>query len=117
MECAFTSPMRTQCSMFVMCYMQCCISVSTVCSGWMCCPEEVYIYVWNCDVFSVVSVYLDHLKFCVVCINGQRYVGCSECNVVSDGCYVLPTLPCATCRNPRWLCNLGVFALRVILVS
>ena len=34
--------------------------------------------------FSVVNVYLDHLKFCVVCINGRRYVCCSECNVVSD---------------------------------
>ena len=27
-------------------------------------------------------MYLDHLKFCVVCINGRRYVCCSECNVV-----------------------------------
>ena len=32
------------------------------------------------------NVYLDHLKFCVVCINGRRYVCCSECNVVSDEC-------------------------------
>ena len=40
------------------------------CSAWMCCLEEVYIYVCNCDMFSVVNVYyLDHLKFCVVCIN------------------------------------------------
>ena len=31
-------------------------------------------------------VCLDHLKFCVVCIDGQRYVCCSECNVVSDEC-------------------------------
>ena len=31
-------------------------------------------------------VYLDHLKFCVVCINGRRYVCCSECNVVSNKC-------------------------------
>ena len=30
MECAFTSPVRTECGMFVMCYMQCCISESTV---------------------------------------------------------------------------------------
>ena len=37
-------------------------------------------------MFSVVNVYLDHLKFCVVCINSRRYVCCSECNVVSNEC-------------------------------
>ena len=37
-------------------------------------------------MFSVVNVYLDHLKFYVVCINGRRYVCGSECNVVSDEC-------------------------------
>ena len=41
-----------------------------------------YIY----DMFSIVNVYLDHLKFCVVCIDGGRYVYCSECNVVSNEC-------------------------------
>ena len=40
--------------------------------------------VCNCDMFSVVNVYLDHLKFCVLCINGRMYVCCSECYVVSD---------------------------------
>ena len=45
-----------------------------------------YIDVCNCDMFSVVNVYLDHLKFCVVCIDGQKYVCCSECNVVSNEC-------------------------------
>ena len=29
-ECAFTSPMRTECGMFVMCCMQHCLSMSTV---------------------------------------------------------------------------------------
>ena len=29
-ESAFTSPMRTECGMFVMCCMQCCMFVSTV---------------------------------------------------------------------------------------
>ena len=29
-ECAFTSPVRTECGMFAMCCMQCCMSVSTV---------------------------------------------------------------------------------------
>ena len=45
-----------------------------------------YIYVCDCDMFSVVNVYLDHLKFCVVCIISRRYVCCSECNVVSNEC-------------------------------
>ena len=63
MECVFTSPVRTECGMFVR-----------------------YIDVCYCDMFSVVNVYLDHLKFCVVCINSRRYVCCSECDVVSNEC-------------------------------
>ena len=42
--------------------------------------------VCNRDVFSIVNMYHDHLKFCVVCINGERYVCCSECYVVSNEC-------------------------------
>ena len=45
-----------------------------------------YIDVCYCDMFSVVNVYLDHLKGCVVCINSRRYVCCSGCNVVSNEC-------------------------------
>ena len=37
-------------------------------------------------MFSVVIVYLDNLKFCVVCINSRRYVCCRECDVVSNEC-------------------------------
>ena len=37
-------------------------------------------------MFSVIYVYLDHLKFCVVCINGRRYVCYGECNNVSNEC-------------------------------
>ena len=29
-ECTFTSPVKTECGMFVMCCMQCCMSVSAV---------------------------------------------------------------------------------------
>ena len=47
-----------------------------------------YIDVCYCDMFRVGNVYLDHLKFCVVCINGRWYVCCSECNVVSNECNV-----------------------------
>ena len=45
-----------------------------------------YIDVCYCDMLSVVNVYLDHLKFCVLCINSRRYVCCSECDVVSNEC-------------------------------
>ena len=31
-------------------------------------------------------MHLDHLKLCVVCINGRRYVCSSECNIVSIEC-------------------------------
>ena len=34
-------------------------------------------------MFTAVSVYLHHLKLCVVCINGQRYVCCGEWYVLS----------------------------------
>ena len=34
-----------------------------------CAVSKRYIHVCNCDMFSVVNVYLDHLKLCVVFIN------------------------------------------------
>ena len=44
-----------------------------------CAVSRRYIDVCYCDMFSVVNVYLDHLKFCVVCINGRRlYVCCGD---------------------------------------
>ena len=51
-----------------------------------CTVSRRYINVCNCDMFGVVNVYLDHLKFCVVCIDGRSYVCCSECNAVSNEC-------------------------------
>ena len=51
-----------------------------------CTVSRRYINVCNSEVFSVVDMYLDHLKFCFVCINGRRYVCCSECDVVSNEC-------------------------------
>ena len=39
-----------------------------------CAVSRRYINVCNCDMFSVVNVYHDHLKLCDVCINGRRYV-------------------------------------------
>ena len=84
-ECAFTSPVKTECGMFVMYCMQCCMSMSAVLVRG-CAVSRRYINVCNCDMFSVVNVYNDHLKFCVVCIDGRRYVCCSECNVVYNEC-------------------------------
>ena len=51
-----------------------------------CGVSKGYIDVCYCDMFSVVNVYLDHLKFCVVCINSRRYVCYSACDVVSNEC-------------------------------
>ena len=51
-----------------------------------CAVSGTYINVCNIYMFCVVNVYLDYLKFCVVCINGHRYDCCSECNVVSNEC-------------------------------
>ena len=79
-ECAFTSPVRTECGMFVMYCIQCCMSVRG------CGVSRRYIGVCYCEMFSVVNVYLKHLKFYVVCINSRRYVCCSECDVVSNEC-------------------------------
>ena len=50
------------------------------------CVSKRYINVCNCDMFSVVNVHHDHLKFCVVGICVRRYVCWSECNVVSNEC-------------------------------
>ena len=42
-ECAFTSPVRTECGMFVMLCLQCCMFVSVLfCSVWMCCLKNMY---------------------------------------------------------------------------
>ena len=57
------------------------VSCFVVCG---CGVSRRYVDVCYCDMFSVVNMYLDHLKFCVVYIN--RYVCCSECNVVSNEC-------------------------------
>ena len=80
-----------------------------------CAVSRRYIDVCYCDIFSVVNVYLDHLKFCVVCINGRRYVCCGECYVVSDeptSCLVQLIV-----AHTVKLCTLGVLALGVRLVS
>ena len=80
-----------------------------------CAVSRRYINVCNYDMFSVVYVYLDHLKFFVVCIGGRWYVCCSECNVISIMSVMSP--PHALCnlsvRTGVKLCTLGVLALGV----
>ena len=71
--------------MFMMCCMQCCMFVSTVLVPG-CAVSRRYINVCDSDVLSVGNIYIDHLKSYVVCINGRRYVCCSECYVVSNEC-------------------------------
>ena len=60
----------------------------------VCAVSRRYINVCNCDMFSVVNVYLDQLNFCVVCINGRRYVCCGECNVSLMGVMSPPPALC-----------------------
>ena len=60
-EFAFTSPVRTESGMFVMCCMQCCMSMSAVFSVWMWCLEELYRCL-QLGCVCVLNVYLDHLK-------------------------------------------------------
>ena len=64
---------------------------------------RMYINICNCDMFSVANVYLDHFKFCVVCIN--------QCNEP------IPALCSLSVRTVVKLCTLGVLALGVSLVS
>ena len=48
---------------------------------------DVYLNVCHSDMYSVViNMYIDHLRFGVMCINGQRYDCRSKCYVVSIEC-------------------------------
>ena len=51
-----------------------------------CAVSRRYIDIRYCDMLSGVNVYRDHLKFCVVCNNGRRYVSCGDYYGVSDDC-------------------------------
>ena len=81
----------------------------------MCCLEVLYRCCY-CDMFSVINVYIDHLKFCVVCIDSRRYVSCvmlSLINVMSPP----PALCNLSVLTVVKLCIFGVLALGVRLVS
>ena len=52
-ECAFTSPVRTECGMLMMCCMQCCMSVSAVfCNAWLCCLENLGVLTLGVSLVS-----------------------------------------------------------------
>ena len=82
------------------------------------CAVSRYMDVFYCDMFNYVNVYLGYWKFCLVCINGRRYVCCAECllslmSVMSP----YPALCHLSLRIVVKLCILGVLALGVSLVS
>ena len=65
-------------------------------------------------MLSVVNVYPYHLKLCVVCTNGRRYVCCSECNDVSKECKEpTHTLCKLSVRTVAKFCTLAVIDLGV----
>ena len=75
-----------------------------------------YIDVCYCDMFSVVNVYLDNLKFCVSIVEGMSVV----VNVMLSLMSVMSpplTLCNLSVRTTVKLCILGVLALGVSLVS
>ena len=83
-----------------------------------CAVSRRYINVCNCDMFSVVYVYLDHLKFwlCVLMVEGMSV----EVNVMLSLMSVMsppPALCNLSVRTAVKLCTLGVLALGVSLVS
>ena len=69
MGCAFTFPVRYVCDVLYAMYN---IVNCFVVRG--CVVLKRYVNVCNSSVFSVVNMYIDHLKFCVVFINGRRYI-------------------------------------------
>ena len=90
-------------------------SVVCLCSCFVvrgCAVSRRYIAVCNCDMFSVVNVYLAHWKLCGVYINGRRYVCCGECYTVSNesdehtSCLVQPIV--AHCCDVIYFGCLGV---------
>ena len=73
-----------------------------------CDVSRMYIDVCHNDVFSVVNVYLKHLKLCVVCINGRRSVVVNEMSFLMSKMSPPQTLLCTF---------VGVFTLEVSLLS
>ena len=107
MECAFTSPGRNECGIFVMYCMWCCMSRVSWFVMRGCAVSRRYINVCNCDMFSVVNVYLNHL-LCVLMVKGMSVV----LNVMLSLMSVMspsPVLCNLSVRTVVKLCTLGVF--------
>ena len=82
-----------------------------------CAVSRSNINVCNCDMFSVVYVYLDHFKFSVVCIDEGMYV---VVNVMLSLMSVMsppPALCNLSVRTVVKLCTLGVSVLGMSLIS
>ena len=90
-----------------------CVCCFGVCG---CAVSRRYIDVCYCDMFSVVNVYLDQLKFCVLMVEGISVV----VNVMLSLMSVMSP-PHALCnlslRTVVKLCTLGVLTLGVSLAS
>ena len=81
-----------------------------------CAVSRRYIDVCYCDMFSGVNVYIDHLKFCVLMVEGMSVV----VNVVLSLMGVMsppPALCNLSLRTVVKLCTLGVLTLEVGLFS
>ena len=84
-----------------------------------CAVSRRYINVCNCDMFSVVSVYIKPFEssvLCVLMVDGMSVV----VNVMLSLMSVMsppPALYNLSARTVVKLCTLGVFALGVSLVS
>ena len=94
MECVFTSPVRTECGMFVMYCMQCCMSVDVLSRG--CAVSRRYIDVCNCYMFSVVNVYIYHFIIVFSHIHAVGYASLHEALLHHLSRDVFPSLfhPC-----------------------
>ena len=76
-----------------------------------------YIYVCYCDMFSVVNVYLDHLKFCVVLIVERMSIVVNAMLSLISVMSLPPALCNLSVRTAVKLCIFGVLTLGVSLVS
>ena len=83
-----------------------------------CTVSRRYINVCNCDMFSVVYVYLDHLKFCVHVLMVEGMYGVVNLMLSLMSVMSPPPALCnlSVCTVVK-LCTLGVLALEVSLAS
>ena len=86
MECAFTSPVSTECGIIVVWLYMVLYAIVSCFALRGCAVSKSYIDVCNCDMFSGVNVYIDNFKLCVVCMYGRMCVCCCECNVLYNKC-------------------------------